>query len=303
MGVRVPYRADIRACVIRSTTGFTLVELMVVLVIVAMLASLTLAGLSGVRQRAKADKTRSTIRKIDSVIQPMYESYATRRVPAPVPPPPATPNPSTVATLRLQNLRLLMVVEMPDAWGDVRAPLPATANWAQNALYRRYATYKMGNPARTDQLGPAETLMMILAMSGFDPGCMEQFRADEIVDSDGDGAKEFGDGWGKPILFVRWPAGFVPPITVTPQPDPLDVMRVTGPPVDLALVPLILSAGPDEATNDLNGPSGYGISVGNPWLATLPIVSTCNGNNLGAVDPTNPTAVSDNITNYDLLKK
>ena len=59
--------------------AFTLIELLVVLVIVSVLASLSLAGLAGARQRAKIDKTRSTIRKIDSVIRPIFDSYLTPR--------------------------------------------------------------------------------------------------------------------------------------------------------------------------------------------------------------------------------
>ena len=330
---RLPRRADIRACVFRSTTAFTLVELMVVLVIVALLASLTLAGLSGVRQRAKEDKTRSTIRKIDSVIQSMYESYATRRVPA-------TGTTRTArATSRLQNLRLIMAVEMPDTWNDVgtaAAPLPIPA-WASNAVYRRYSAYKtalttapsppstfnipvpnFSPPTTYGQLyGYSETLLMIVSMSGFQPDCMEQFRPDEIGDIDRDGAKEFSDGWGRPIAFIRWPAGFASSFINHSQPDPVDVMRVTGPITlpfaaqsDWAMTPLIYSAGPDEATNDPFGTeSGYGLfNPGPSWLATLPIASTCQQNpawpgSNGAVNPANPVAVSDNITNYDLLTK
>ena len=238
MDVRLPYRVGVRPSVIRSITGFTLVELMVVLVIVALLASLTLAGLSGVRQRAKEDKTRSTIRKIDSVIQPMYASYATRRVPSTVPRATllAAPQPRRLlATNRLQNLRLLMAVEMPDNWPDVGSA--AVPSFAQNNLYRRYAATKASINALVPPSDPrfrmyeqAETLMMILAISGYEPGCMEQFRNDEIGDIDGDGAKEFADGWGRPIAFFRWPAAFDSPFNDLATPDPLDVMRVTRPP-------------------------------------------------------------------------
>jgi prepilin-type N-terminal cleavage/methylation domain-containing protein len=308
-----------------SLDGFTLVELMVVLVIVAMLASLTLAGLSGVRERAKADKTRSTIRKIDSVVQPMFETYGTRRVPA-------TGNSRMArATSRLQNLRLLMAVEMPDTWNDVSSPstpLPAVPAWAQNATYRRYMAYKTAistspssrfnaavpgfTPTTTygELYGFAETLVMLVSMSGFQPDAMEQFRTDEIGDVDGDGAREFLDGWGRPIAFIRWPAGFDAPTVDRSQPDPLDVMRVTAAVTspfaassDWAMAPLIYSAGPDEALNDpLGTVSGYGRQ--NPalsWLRNLPISSTCQGNNVGGV--TNASSASDNITNYDLLKK
>jgi prepilin-type N-terminal cleavage/methylation domain-containing protein len=308
-----------------STGGFTLVELMVVLVIVAMLASLTLAGLSGVRERAKADKTRSTIRKIDSVVQPMFASYGTRRVPA-------TGNSRMArATSRLQNLRLLMAVELPDTWNDVSStstPLPAVPAWAQNATYRRYMAYKTAlstspssrfNTAIPGSTQPqtygefygfAETLVMIVSMSGFQPDAMEQFRTDEIGDVDGDGAREFLDGWGRPIAFIRWPAGFDAATVDRSQPDPLDVMQVTAAVTspfaassDWAMVPLIYSAGPDEALNDpLGTVSGYGRrNPGPSWLRTLPISTTCQGNDIGGV--TNASSASDNITNYDLLKK
>jgi prepilin-type N-terminal cleavage/methylation domain-containing protein len=337
---RLPCRADIRACVVRSTTAFTLVELMVVLVIVALLASLTLAGLSGVRQRAKEDKTRSTIRKIDSVIQSMYESYATRRVAITIPPATllAAPQPRRLLAInRLENLRLIMAVEMPDTWNDVgtsAAPLTIPA-WSRNVVYRRYSAYKTAlstapgsnfnipvpnftPPTTYGQLyGYSETLLMIVSMSGFQPDCMEQFRPDEIGDIDRDGAKEFSDGWGRPIAFIRWPAGFASPFINHSQPDPVDVMRVTGPITlpfaaqsDWAMTPLIYSAGPDEATNDPFGAaSGYGLfNPGPSWLASLPIASTCQQNpawpvSNGAVNPANPAAVSDNITNYDLLTK
>ena len=302
MDVHLSYRADLRPCDIRSTTGFTLVELMVVLVIVAMLASLTLAGLSGVRQRAKADKTRSTIRKIDSIIQPMYESYATRRVPS------AGGDRLTRATSRLQNLRLLMTVEMPDLWDDVGYALPSGPggfDWARNSVFRRYSQYKTptaGSPPPSDDYQPAETLMMILSVGGFDSDCMASFRPDEIGDVDRDGFKEFLDGWGRPILFLRWPAAFALPLGASSQPDPLDVLRVT---TDLALAPLVLSAGPDEG--------GYGIQYRQnpPWLsdltASLPPVpfpqrwSTCLNNSNGSV--ASPQESSDNITNYDLITK
>ena len=62
---------------IRSTTtpsrnGFTLVELMVVIVIISILSALTLSGLAGARQRAKIDKTKSTIRKLHEIVIPQY---------------------------------------------------------------------------------------------------------------------------------------------------------------------------------------------------------------------------------------
>ena len=69
----------------------------------------------------------------------------------------------------------------------------------------------------------------------------------------GDGAPEFLDGWGKPISFLRWPAGFVSelqPLDISTgnrnpdkDHDPFDPLRVHK--EAYRLVPLIYSAGPD----------------------------------------------------------
>ena len=134
-----------------------------------------------------------------------------------------------------------------------------------------------------------------------------------LTDIDADGAKEFLDGWGRPIAFSRWPAGFDAATIDRSQPDPLDVMRVTAAVTspfaaasDWAMAPLIYSAGPDESLNDpLGSASGYGRQNPGPsWLSGLPatpISSTCQNNPNGAV--TNAEAASDNVSNYDLLRK
>jgi prepilin-type N-terminal cleavage/methylation domain-containing protein len=286
--------------------GFTLVELMVVIVIIAILSSLTLAGLAGARQRAKIEKTKSTIRKVDTVIQPMYASYATRRVATA----PAV-NRKTFAENRLLALRLLMAEELPDNWSDTYSfPTPPTVSPAA----KRYAAYKNAKkmvpgslfetnvpslvPPTTygNLFANAETLFMILSLGPADAGCMENFRADEFGDIDGDTALEFHDGWGRPIMFIRWPAQY--PATLSAAHDPMDALRLT---TDRALTPLIFSAGPDEAVNDpLGASNGYGIQLAGNWLPG-PIPSTCSGNNQGEI--TNPDAARDNITNFDLSKK
>ena len=57
-----------------------------------------------------------------------------------------------------------------------------------------------------DKNAAAECLYMIVM--GI-PEAAEQFQNTEIGDVDGDGLKEFIDGWGHPIRFIRWPVGFV----------------------------------------------------------------------------------------------
>ena len=322
----------------RATTtqarGFTLIELLVVMVILMVLASLSLAGLAGVRQRAKIDKTQNTIRKIDSVIRPMYASYRTRRVTSNNDNESAAATSRIAAENRLRNLRRITQYEMPDDWDDV---VPSTSVPSLSALpavaltgpTRSYSNYKQALTERTPNYASSECLFMIVARSGFEPEAMELFRSDEVGDIDGDGAFEFWDGWGRPIAFKRWAPGWVsdttppdssipvsltnPPRTLSPiqiadaknAHDPLDPMRVD--PASYALVPLIYSPGPDEATNDPNPDPGSNASSGY-GLENVPvdIIATCNVDAAKGVlngTPKAGGAYRDNITNHDLSKK
>jgi prepilin-type N-terminal cleavage/methylation domain-containing protein len=310
-----------------ARAAFTLVELLVTMVIIAILASLTLAGLGGVRQRAKADKTRNTIRKIDAVIRPMYDSYRNRRVT------------SAAAGLTARNYyqmlldkRKLVTYEMPDQWTDV--PTASDVSGAQASVPAPFRTttvraYAANRPASPNSVfSSAECLYMILERSGYESDALEFFRSDEIGDVDKDGRNEFLDGWGRPIAFLRWAPGFTSPIQ---QPDAVnahDPLDPTGrDPTAYALVPLIYSAGPDGA---LGTPSddttGYGVQAlsaggdGKGWLSSdrllVPVSGTpdeglctspknqVSGRRVGEALPVTPDTTSlDNITNHDLLKK
>ena len=294
--------------------AFTLVELMVVIMIIAILSSLTLAGLSGVRQRAREDKTKSTIRKIDAVIRPMYDSYRTRRVQV-------TPGlaPPVAALEKLVRLRRLMVFEMPDSWSDVPtaaefadtdpASVFGSQPWLRTAAVRSY-TFTKAMAAPSDNYGSAECLHMILSTGGFEPDALEFFRPDEIGDIDKDGVPEFWDGWGRPIAFFRWAPGFSEPYSLVQKADPANAHDPLDPwnldPTGFALIPLIFSAGPYESTNDplSTAASGYGLArLASGWAGEdLSDIcgTTTTGGAVGGPDAANPTAFQDNITNHDL---
>lgn len=294
---------------IRSTTtpsrnGFTLVELMVVIVIISILSALTLSGLAGARQRAKIDKTKSTIRKIHEIVIPQYESYADLRVSG------------TTPLEKLQALRTRAIKDLPDQWDDIQAGTPLTA---ASQSYLSIKTKLSGKPL-TDYFQGAECLALIVLRGGFNPDANEQFRGDEIGDSDSDGALEFLDAWGMPIRFIRWPAGFdsfIQPADPDVNPDRMDPNRVSGsggPGADYGLVPLIYSAGPDgsgyaKILSDSDKPygiTGSGEAVQGGWLATRTTTHlrstrlTVGGT---AFAGTKGPAAADNITNHDLMSK
>lgn len=303
----------------QSRSGFTIVELLVVAVIMLMLATLMLGGLSRVRHRAKVDKTKSTIRKINEIIMPQYESYLRRRVPF------ATSSDARQnARNRLVAIRLLMVREMPDNWNDVFPSVVALRNDVNVPSYLKTGSvYSYASVRQLCQTSPtfsangsAECLYMIASRGSSEPYVMEQFRQDEVGDTDGDGAPEFLDAWNQPIIFLRWAPGFsaspgTPGVRSTPlnpvgggfstiqladserYHDPFDPMRVDA--AGYTMVPLVVSGGANRLTGleiVLNGWAG---------LALQSIVGVAP--QIGAPVAVGPPDWRDNITNHDFSVK
>ena len=267
------------------TPAFTLVELLVVLVILSVLGSLSLAGLNVGRQRAKRDKTMSTIRKLNEIVQEMYTDRLTTS--------------GTAA-----SAARLLTYEMPDQWADVQtaaavASLSKDARSAAVIRYGRIAADTSKRAALDAKLGPAECLWLIVARSGYAPDSLEHFRPDELTDRDGDGAKEFCDGWGQPIYFLRWAPGFAPYSAV----EVADEISAASNVVEQlnALTPLIYSAGPDGATTDvLATEEAYGLQ--RPTAART-LFSPRDEFPLSGAPQSGSTAYRDNITNHNIMAR
>lgn len=314
--------------------AFTLIELLVTMVIISIVTGLSLSGLAASRQRAKIDKTKSTIRKLHEIVMPQYESYLSRRVSA------------TTPTARLAAIRLLMVQEMPDQWADVYAvaSLPTNAT----APTRRYAQFKGALETGPNWVSngyayyeSAECLALVVLRGGFNPDAVETFRTDELGDVDRDNAPEFLDGWGKPIRFVRWPTGFtaslatdsfIQPRDAAINPDPFDPQRVSrnvrypaNAQTDFGVTPLIYSAGPDgsqqsdlTSSGEAYGVQGSAGALPSGWISTpavdfytTRVSQPVPGSSDPLATPTTPLAgtvtdwgsAADNVTNHDLFAK
>jgi prepilin-type N-terminal cleavage/methylation domain-containing protein len=210
-----------------SRASFTLVELLIVITIIAMLAAIAMGALAKTREAARADKTKATIAKLNDVVMRKYESYMNRRVPImaydgsnnQIPIPALTRREAGI--VRLTLLRDMIRMEMPENLNDVTQP-PLTIQLhtkggqdvkfclPRPSLYMLYNQKLAATPPAQDSQGSiqharAKCLYMMLMMGNAD--ARELFGADEMALTD-DTWPVFVDGWGKPIVCLRWVPGF-----------------------------------------------------------------------------------------------
>lgn len=210
--------------------GLTLIELLITITILATLAAMFLGASNAAMESARSARTKTTISKIHSLLMERLDSYTTRRVDvnptvesdikSTVPP---NLHGNAMADARLLARRELMKLEMPDRWSDAVSinsnPAVSTISLAvflQNtpsiaqSYFRRYQqAYSASGKDPDDTNGSAECLYLTVMLFTGDGEARTLFSRQDIGDTDGDGALEFLDGWGRPIRWVRWPAGFV----------------------------------------------------------------------------------------------
>ncbi|MFO0915784.1 MAG: type II secretion system protein [Pirellulales bacterium] len=297
-------------------SAFTMVELMVAMAILAILASMILFAMSSALETAKQDRTRTEIRKLHDLIMQRWESYELRRVPSGIVTTAANRSAALMAKDRVDRIRELMRMELPDRLTDIVDP-PVTLKFFPKVWNRyRILVSQGGAKAAEGEYQSAECLYMIISnMEDGERNALEFFSAREIGDKDGDGLKEIWDAWGTPIEFLRWAPGHrskIQPtdldlkanlVTQLPQ-DQFDVRGVysTAAAPTFALVPLIVSAGGDRKFDvllDFDMPLRYTANNNNPYV-------TVSNQRLGMildVDQDNIDSSIDNISNHGVLSE
>lgn len=208
----------------RNSSAFTLIELLVTMVIVSIIAAAVLGTAGAALDAARRSRTETVINRIHLLLMERWETYETRRIDF---------NPALEASLRnvaannpilggqmradarLLAIRELMKMELPNRWTDITdGPVilqGSGINGRPSALVQSYWTKYLSVESHpkiaTNQA--AECLYLIVMLGTGDGEARSQFTDQDIGDTDGDGAPEFLDGWGNPIQWIRWPAGFV----------------------------------------------------------------------------------------------
>ena len=335
------------------------------MMIITILAGLVLGVAAVAGETARQAQSRHVVQRLHTLLTDYYDTYKSRRVKLA----PgieseidsklgnAAARGQALAEARMYAMRELMLIEIPDRWSDVLLNqlgslerqtfyLPGRTELA-GVYLRRYKSLL----GRTNTLSGAtntleeiknnqgaECLYMIITLACGDGEARSLFAENSIGDSDGDGAPEFLDGWGRPVNFLRWAPGFDSQIqlnantlTTSTSPtnnanswttaaakdhDAFDVFRRD--PNAFRLVPLIYSPGRNESSGLVSdedyvpwteqnlGP--FLVSTSGPPFITTPRLNPYKkvgtppaylGTSLHVADPANNEETSaDNIHNH-----
>ncbi|MBI1900585.1 MAG: type II secretion system protein [Planctomycetia bacterium] len=309
--------------------GFTLIELLMVILIIGILASIVMGALHAAQQSGRAAQTRTTISKIHQQLMLQWEAQRTRRVPTYALP---SDNARTFAARQLQVRRDLMRADFPDRYEDIfDAPIypgipPADAaniqNHVRNSALRQSYERAIARVGTATPANASAECLYLIATYGLNSETEFKVFSFEVGDTDQDGMREFIDGWGRPIQFLRWAPGFIPRLgAVTdlqndngtssqgvfrPERrdsfDPLGVNPVppgSPPRFGYDLTPLIYSAGLDSEYGLFVPPAGTLAQRRNPYSAYGPMQA--GQPLLGATGASvEGGGHQDNITNHQL---
>ena len=187
----------------KSKTGFTLVELLVVIIIVALLSALTLGALRTGGIRAKEDAARSFIVHISDSLLELFEELDDQGM----------TSSKTVSAVNAHDgaisydIRWQLPVSRLDAYqrrlGNLASKSIQQCGDSLPPFGSTYNSYGQNIGAANES---AECLYMIMTQTGYFADFLETLHETQVADTDGNGLNEFIDTWGTAIRLEFSPA-------------------------------------------------------------------------------------------------
>ncbi len=213
--------------------GFTMLELLVVIGIIIFLMGILITVVSGALTSAREAATKTTIKKIDGLLAQRMQAFNTamealnKSKVSPITSP--KPSPGKPVPRRVNPISLPLHLSI-SGWvfaprkdtgskSDVSLGFPQTLNEilatsGPNSLTAPNVptTYIPANNNPITESSEALYWFLTSAKS-FGQAAVDEdaFTSSEVADTDGDGLKEFIDGWGRPLRFYRWPTRLIRP--------------------------------------------------------------------------------------------
>jgi prepilin-type N-terminal cleavage/methylation domain-containing protein len=230
----------------RARRGFSLIEMLVVIGLIAFLSAAIVAVIPRVANASKTAATRATIKKVDEMLNDRINGFrrwiqkqdqiAGSGAPSYVGPGILAAVGNNIPVAKVIAVKQLFQQNFPQTYSE----LPQTI---QNANPRGAS-----HVAVTDS---AECLYLILtkgALFDTEPPSASDLKAIETADTDNDGIPEIVDAWGQPLRFYRWPTRLVRAAAYSSSntsgslanPGPLDEVvqqPVTTPPPSVLIPP------------------------------------------------------------------
>jgi prepilin-type N-terminal cleavage/methylation domain-containing protein len=184
----------------RPRRGFTIIELLVVVVIIAVLMTLTIYVVGSFVTQAREAATQATIRKIQSMLNQRAEALQRML--------------KRKGYLDGSNEFLTTGRALANTYSISNAQLQRIL--ATKLIYRKYFPQQLSEVDLTLQptfqgvssASSGEILYDFLTQAnvlGDLPIGTDAFTPNEVRDTDGNGLLEFVDAWGNPLRFYRWP--------------------------------------------------------------------------------------------------
>jgi prepilin-type N-terminal cleavage/methylation domain-containing protein len=309
----------------RARHGFSLIEILVVIGLIAFLTAAIVAVIPRVANSSKVAATKATIKKVDEMLNDRINGF--RRFIQKQDQQAGSGTPAYVLQAQSLSGQTLMTPG---------TSLAAAKVIAIKTLFRMYFAQTYSELDQTTQntnprgashqsvTDSAECLYLIITKGPLfdtEPPSAADLKAIETADTDGDGIPEIVDAWGQPLRFYRWPTRLIRPSVTSPwtTPGPIDeILQPTGPPttpmVLLSPTPLrlaMLGAMPRASLQPwkTGGTYGLGSQVVQPNLtpASPPAFSlvyqcvTSNSpNTAGTTPPTWPTIVGQTVADANV---